>query len=62
MKVIYNKNDVEDAIKTHLESQGMNLEKKVVTTERVKDLIHVNIEDASKAIFKDDDNDFLDKP
>lgn len=45
MKIIYNKNDVQNAIKSHLESQGMNLTGKVVTTERVKDLIHVNIED-----------------
>lgn len=45
MKIIYNKNDVQEAIKAHLKSQGMNLEGKVVTTERVKDLIHVNIEE-----------------
>lgn len=60
MKVIYNKTDVENAIKVHLESTGMNLQGKKVTTERVKDLIHVNIEDEnafeekSEGVFDDE--------
>lgn len=45
MKIHYNKTDVEQAIIKDLKGQGFNLEGKVVKTERVKDLIHVTIED-----------------
>lgn len=45
VKIIYNKTDVESAIKAHLEKQGMNLDGKKVSTERVKDLIHVSIDE-----------------
>ncbi len=65
MKIIYNKTDVQNAIVTDLKSKGMSLEGKVVTTERVKDLIHVTIEDEC-SILEDDILDletknFLDK-
>lgn len=55
MTIQYNKKDVENAIINDLKQQGMNLDGKVVTTERVKDLIHVRIEE--KDIFAD-----MDKP
>lgn len=60
MTIVYNKNDVENAIKVHLESTGMNLQGKKVTTERVKDLIHVRIEEEnafeekSEGVFDDE--------
>ena len=55
MKIIYNKQDVEDAIKVDLEAKGMNLDKKVIITERVKDLIHVSIEDEKSILDLDDE-------
>jgi len=56
MKIIYNKNDVATAIKTHLMSQGFDLEGKVVKTERVKDLIHVSIDDEG-SILEEEESD-----
>jgi len=54
MKIIYNKTDIQNAIVTHLEKQGMSLEGKVVSTERVKDLIHVSIEEEGSILEEDD--------
>lgn len=58
MTIIYNKNDTKNAIVAHLEKQGMDLEGKVITTERVKDLIHVRIEEEGS--FLEDDSDTKD--
>lgn len=61
MTIVYNKQDVQAAIVAHLEKQGMNLDGKEISTERVKDLIHVRIEDKNafeenqkEEVFKDE--------
>ena len=56
MKIQFNKTDTQKAIVCYLKEQGMNLEGKVVTTERVKDLIHVNIVDEGSILEDNEDN------